>query len=100
MSVINRFTFKHIKYVFVNAIINKDTKIPLGRWNSIRNRDKVDLQVMYSNEDHCGICYGYIDEISKKNKLNNERILQEKNYVDEYVWLVGTTPNNKDNINK
>ena len=99
MSVINKFTIKHIRAVLFNAVIGKDMKVPLGRWNSIRNKDKIDLHVMYSNEDHCGICYGYIDEINKKNKLNDERKLQEKNYIDEYVWLLGTTPNTNNNNN-
>jgi len=97
MSVIHRFTIKHIRDVLINAAIGKETKVPLGRWNSIRNKDKIDLQVMYSNEDHCGICNGYISEINKKNKLSDERILQEQNYVDEYVWILGTTPSNNNN---
>jgi cobalamin biosynthesis protein CbiD len=83
---------KHIRDVLLNAMIGKETKVPLGRWNSIINKNKIDLQVMYSNEDHCGICNGYIDEINKNNKLKHEKILQENNYLDEYVWLLSTTP--------
>ena len=42
---------------------------------------------MYSNEDHCGVCNEYITDIKNENNFKQ----QDKNYSDEYIWMLSTT---------
>ena len=39
---------------------------------------------MYSNEDHCGVCSGYIETVKPTPDFNTE-------YNEEYIWLIGAT---------
>jgi len=80
MSSINNLTIKHIMVVLKHAMYSKQTKVPLGRWNLKYNKTSLDRSIMYSNEDHCGICSEYINIIKKKEEDNI--------YNDEYVCLL------------
>jgi len=50
---------------FVTDIFRKLNKQPisLGRWNIETCPYKIDLKIKYSNEDHCGPCGQYVNEI-------------------------------------
>ena len=84
MSSINNLTIKHIKVVLKQALSSQQTKVPLGRWNLKYNKNSLDRSIMYSNEDHCGICSEYINIIKKKEE-------EESIYNDEYVCLLTST---------
>lgn len=83
MSSINKLTLKHIRVVLNHAMFTRQTKVPLGRWNLKYNKNLLDRSIMYSNEDHCGICSEYINTIKKKE--------EQEIYKDEYVWLLTNT---------
>jgi hypothetical protein len=85
---------KQIYSVVYRALFAPINKVPLGRWNQ-NNKKHVELNVMYSNEDHCGSCYGYIENINTNNKLDKESKIEEQNLNDEFICLLGTTADNK-----
>jgi hypothetical protein len=87
MSSLNRFTFNHIKTILYHAALGQSVKVPLGRWGLKENKKSVDLHVMYSNEDHCGVCNEYITDIKNENNFKQ----QDKIYSDEYIWMLSTT---------
>jgi len=91
MSAFSRVTIKHIASVLRNAVLVERTNIPLGRWGLKEKKDSIDLSIMYSNEDHCGVCSGYANEIQMKNKKKEELSKEEERLNEEFVWMLGTT---------
>jgi hypothetical protein len=80
----NRLTIKHIRYVLKHAVSNDHKKVPLGRWKLKDNKSCIDRSIMYSNEDHCGVCTGYIETVKSTQDFNTE-------FNEEYIWLIGAT---------
>ena len=91
MSVSSKITLKHIIRVLRQAIVKDTAKVPLGRWGLKEKNDIIDLSIMYSNEDHCGVCSGYAIEIQTKNKSNEELKFNEKQLNDEFICILGST---------
>ena len=84
ISTMNRLTIKHIRHVLKHAVFNDHKKVPLGRWALKDNKSCIDRSVMYSNEDHCGVCSGYMETVKPTPDFNTE-------YNEEYIWLIGAT---------
>ena len=91
MSSLSRVTIKHVASVLRDAVLVKRTNPPLGRWGLKEKKDTIDLSIMYSNEDHCGVCSGYANEIQTENKKKEELSMDEKRLNDEFIWMLGTT---------
>ena len=87
MSTMNKLTIKHVRSVLKNAIFNDHKKVPLGRWALKDNKSCIDRSVMYSNEDHCGVCSGYIETVKPVQDINIKYV----EFNEEYVWLLGAT---------
>ena len=91
MTSLSRLTIKHITTVLRDAVFAKRIEVPLGRWGLKEKKDSIDLSVMYSNEDHCGVCSGYANEIKMVNKKKEEVSIDEKRLNEEFIWMLGTT---------
>ena len=61
----DHFLKNNIREIFYPSV----NKTPLGRWGIKEQQQKVDLSIMYANEDHCGLCNDYAANINK-NKNN------------------------------
>ena len=97
MTSLPKLTVKHIARVIRDAALHKRVKPPLGRWILKDKKDSIDLSIMYSNEDHCGVCSGYAKEI-RNEKLNKEAHSEnEKILNDEYIWILGHTADSNKN---
>jgi hypothetical protein len=84
ISTMNRLIIKHIRHVLKHAVFNDHKKVPLGRWALKDNKSCIDRSIMYSNEDHCGVCTGYIETVKPTQEINTE-------FNEEYIWLIGAT---------
>lgn len=91
MTLLPRLTIKHIASVLRNSLLEKQPKTPLGRWGLKEKKDSIDLSIMYSNEDHCGVCSGYANEIQHENKKKEELTMDERRLNEEFIWMLGTT---------
>jgi len=91
MTPLPRLTIKHIASVLRNSLLEKQPKNPLGRWGLKEKKDSIDLSIMYSNEDHCGVCSGYANEIQDENKKKEELTMDERRLNEEFIWMLGTT---------
>ena len=91
MTSLSRLTIKHITTVLRDAVFAKRIEVPLGRSGLKEKKDSIDLSVMYSNEDHCGVCSGYANEIKMVNKKKEEVSIDEKRLNEEFIWMLGTT---------
>ena len=66
-------TIANVSYNFIKNNIRRElitpsasvNKTPLGRWSLKEKKEKVDLSIMYANEDHCGVCSDYAANINK-----------------------------------
>lgn len=75
MGPIYKTSFARVSYHFIKNLFRKDlfsprVETPLGRWGLKEQQKKVDLSIMYANEDHCGICTDYAANI---NKMKNNK---------------------------
>ncbi len=61
-----------------NLIPNKHPKILLGRWaidySDPRSAEKINKKIDLSNEDHCGTCYKFQNNIDVKKIIFFETI--------------------------
>jgi hypothetical protein len=91
MSSLSRITMKHVTSVLYNAVLGNRKRVPLGRWGVKGKKEVVDLNIMYSNEDHCGVCNGYVNEVKKEIIKKEELLSNERMLNDEFIWMLGTT---------
>ena len=89
MSVANKITLNHLKYV-VHNLFTIQKPVPLGRWNTHKN-NQLGLIIHYSNEDHCGTCAQYIQIKRNEQKEEKQNLEKDKIYSDEYIWLLSHT---------
>ena len=73
-----------LKPIIKSFIVNQS--IPLKV-----KKEVVDLNIMYSNEDHCGVCNGYVNEVKKEIIKKEELLSNERMLNDEFIWMLGTT---------
>lgn len=66
-SISYHFLRNNIREIFYPSV----NKTPLGRWGIKEQQQKVDLSIMYANEDHCGLCNDYAANI---NKIKNNKV--------------------------
>lgn len=74
INIIRKYIPKKITRIF-----SSDFHKPLGRWGLVHeNKDKMDLKVDWSNEDHCGPCGN--NSLEKQMKKDTVKInkLQKK----------------------
>ena len=80
-------TIQIVKNIFTQTT---HSNVKVGRWG-VGTHSKSGLIVDYSNEDHCGVCSGYANEIQMKNKKKEELSKEEERLNEEFVWMLGTT---------
>jgi hypothetical protein len=51
----------------------KQYKPPLGRWNIEICNEKLNNKIDLANEDHCGSCGKYLNNILHKNEKKNNK---------------------------
>ena len=90
MSVSNKFTLSHISTLIKSAFLVKPSPPQLGRWGLHTKKNIVDLKVMYSNEDHCGICQEYITTKNTPKQSYNQP--DEKKLYEEFIMLSSCSP--------
>ena len=91
MSSLPRVTIKHVGSMLYDALLVKRINPPLGRWGLKEKKETIDLSIMYSNEDHCGVCSGYANKIQTENKKKEELSMEDKLLHDEFIWMLGST---------
>jgi len=97
MSVTKKITLTHIVNVLRSAVsesrLQPRPHLRLGRWGTHVDKHKVDLKVMYSNEDHCGVCKEYITTKQKNIEAKQIKINKDEQLLnDELIWLFSSTP--------
>lgn len=90
MSVSTKFTVSHVYSLFRSVLFANPNKIQLGRWTIQNKQNEVDLKVMYSNEDHCGICKGYMTTKNIDSIVNDPK--KEEQLNEELILLISCTP--------
>lgn len=66
LSKIFRFRFNNI--LTLKKFLSDEK--PLGRWKR-ESYYKTDLKTDWANEDHCGVCSGYLENALKNVEKNN-----------------------------
>jgi len=65
--------YSHLrKYIpkYVRQLIEKDKKMPLGRWNNEKTTDQIKTAIDLANVDHCGPC--------GTDKIDNTQDIKQK----------------------
>lgn len=89
MSIPKGITVKHIFNVIKSSLRPQPTYM-LGRWKIKENKQHIDLNIMYSNEDHCGTCADYM--LIKVPQTKSIQSVEDCQLNDEYIWIMGCTP--------
>lgn len=61
-------------------LIKRDPIPPLGRWNIDYCSTKINKKIDLSNEDHCGPCGMYKNEVNIQTKYSHDKI-QNDNFM-------------------